>query len=60
MLVITLYGMLKRDLEARPRYDIISGPVSSLLKSSQKIKMISFGVFFLFRLFVLFLILNGL
>lgn len=44
MLVITLYGMLKRDLEARPRYDI-SGPVSSLLKSSQKIKMISFGVF---------------
>ena len=46
MLVIRLYGMLERDLEARPSYDIISGPVSSLLKSSQKIKMISFGVVF--------------
>ena len=52
MLVIRLYGMLERDLEARPSYDIISEPVSSLLKSSKKIKMISFGVVCLFVCFV--------
>ena len=46
MLVIRPYSMLERDLEARPSYDIISGLVYSWLKSSQKIKMISFGVFF--------------
>ena len=45
MLVIRPYSILERDLEARPSYDIISGLVSSWLKSSQKIKMISFGVF---------------